>query len=160
MIFYSLDVMLYFMNQSLVKSFDESDNNAENSFSLINKKIIVSLLIGGLLIGLFVGYIYTPKPQTDQQFTNTNEKTITEAGVMDEKKFPDKAEGVLKEGGIDGEGSFHLQRPGGESQNVYLTSSTVDLTQFINKKVEVWGATYKGEKAGWLMDVGYIKIIE
>src|SRR5690606_36956404 len=45
------------------------------------------------------------------------------AGVKDEKKFPDTAEGTLKEGGIEGEGNFHLERPGGESQNVYLTSS-------------------------------------
>jgi len=46
------------------------------------------------------------------------------------KTFPDKTEGVLREGGIEGEGNFHLERPGGESQNVYLTSTTVDLELF------------------------------
>ncbi|GIW63801.1 MAG: hypothetical protein KatS3mg091_603 [Patescibacteria group bacterium] len=145
------------MSEGLVKSFQETDQ--PNYTDLINKKIIVLLIITGLLVGLSVGYFTAPKTQTAET-TTTNEKTITQAGIMDEKKFPDKAEGVLKEGGIDGEGSFHLERPGGESQNVYLTSTTVDLTQFINKKVQIWGATYKGEKAGWLMDVGYIKIIE
>ncbi|MBI2051833.1 hypothetical protein HYT33_03680 [Candidatus Roizmanbacteria bacterium] len=81
------------------------------------------------------------------------------AGIFDKKRFPDKAEGILKEGGIEGEGNFHLERPGGESQNVYLTSSIVDLLQFVGKKVRVWGETFKGEKAGWLMDVGYIEVL-
>lgn len=83
-----------------------------------------------------------------------------EIGLNDEKTFRDSAQGTLKEGGIDGEGSYHLERTGGESQNVYLTSSVIDLGEFIGKKVEVWGETQKGQKAGWLMDVGKIKIIE
>lgn len=83
-----------------------------------------------------------------------------EIGLDDEKTFRDSAQGTLKEGGIDGEGSHRLERPGGESQNVYLTSSVIDLDEFVGKKVEVWGETQKGQKAGWLMDVGKIKIIE
>ncbi|MBI1862760.1 hypothetical protein HYS00_01430 [Candidatus Microgenomates bacterium] len=81
------------------------------------------------------------------------------AGVKDDKKFPDKAEGTLKEGGIDGEGNFHLERPGGDSQNVYLTSSIVDLSEYVGKKVRVHGQTFEGKKAGWLMDVGYVEIL-
>lgn len=79
-------------------------------------------------------------------------------GVKDTKVFPDTAEGTLREGGFEGEGSFHLERPGGESQNVYLTSSTVDLSQFVGKKVMVLGKTFEAEKAGWLMDVGYLEV--
>ena len=78
----------------------------------------------------------------------------------DVKTFRDRAEGTLKEGGIDSEGTHHLERPGGTSQSVYLTSSVVDLDQFIDKKVEVWGETIGAKKAGWLMDVGKIKILE
>lgn len=81
------------------------------------------------------------------------------AGVKDEKKFPDKAEGMLKKGGIEGEGNFHIERPGGESQNVYITSSNVDLSEYVGKKVRVHGQTFEAEKAGWLMDVGYIEIL-
>jgi len=82
------------------------------------------------------------------------------AGVVDKKIFKDKAEGILKEGGIDGEGNFHLERTGGPSQNVYLTSSTVDLSSYLGKKVRVYGQTFAGQKAGWLMDVGYIEVLE
>jgi len=67
---------------------------------------------------------------------------------------------VLKEGGFEGEGTFHLERPGGDDQNVYLTSTTVDLSEFIDKKVSIWGATFDSEKAGWLMDVGFIEIVK
>lgn len=80
-------------------------------------------------------------------------------GIKDKKTFKDSAEGKLKEGGIDGEGQFHLERPGGASQNVYLTSTTVDLSEFIGKKVRVWGETFAAEKAGWLMDVGLVEIL-
>lgn len=84
----------------------------------------------------------------------------TVVGSSDTKTFRDSTEGVLKEGGIDGEGSHHLERPGGASQTVYLTSSIVDLDQFIDKKVKVWGETNKARKAGWLMDVGKVEILE
>jgi len=82
-----------------------------------------------------------------------------EVGIA-QKNFRDTAEGVLEQGGIDGEGSHHLVREGGESQNVYLTSSVVDLGQFVGKKVQVWGETFAAEKAGWLMDVGRVKVLE
>jgi hypothetical protein len=64
----------------------------------------------------------------------------------------------LQEGGIDGEGQYHLVRPGGDSQNVYLTSSVVDLSLFVNKKVKVWGQTQTAQKAGWLMEVGRVQV--
>ena len=61
---------------------------------------------------------------------------------------------------MEGEGSFHLERPGGTSQNVYLTSSTVDLSEYVGKKVKVYGETFQGEKAGWLMDVGLVEVLQ
>jgi hypothetical protein len=79
-------------------------------------------------------------------------------GATDTSAFKDTAEGTLKEGGIEGEGQYHLVRPGGDSQNVYMTSSTVDLSQFIDKKVKVWGATQTAQHAGWLMDVGKVEV--
>jgi len=81
-------------------------------------------------------------------------------GVDDKKQFPDSAEGKLVEGGIDGEGTHHLERPGGESQNVYLTSSNVDLDKFVGHEVKVDGKTFDAEKAGWLMDVGQLKLLK
>ena len=81
-------------------------------------------------------------------------------GSGDEKTFRDRAVGVLDRGGIDGEGSHRLDREGGESKTVYLTSSVVDLDQFVGHKIEVWGETFAAQKAGWLMDVGRVKIVE
>lgn len=83
-----------------------------------------------------------------------------EAGLSDEATFRDSAEGILEEGGVDGEGTHHLVREGGSSQNVYLTSTVIDLQSFAGKKVTVWGETIAAQKAGWLMDVGRIKVVE
>lgn len=80
-------------------------------------------------------------------------------GTDDVKDFPDTAQGTLKEGGVEGEGAFHLVRPGGDSQNVYLTSSAVDLSQFIDKNIKVWGKTQAAQHAGWLMDVGKVQVL-
>jgi hypothetical protein len=30
----------------------------------------------------------------------------------------------------------------------------------VGKKVRVYGQTFAGQKAGWLMDVGYIEVLE
>ncbi len=74
--------------------------------------------------------------------------------------FSDQAEGYLQGGGIDGEGSHSLLRPGGVSQTVYLTSSVTDLSSLEGMQVRVWGETYKGVKAGWLMDVGRVEVLD
>lgn len=81
-------------------------------------------------------------------------------GSADEKTFRDSAEGLIVAGGIEGEGSHHLERGADKSQWVYLTSSVVDLDNFKGHKVEIWGETFQGKKAGWLMDVGRLKVVE
>jgi len=83
-----------------------------------------------------------------------------EFGLKDEQTFKDMVIGVLKEGGVDGEGTHHLEREGGISQNVYLTSSVLDLSQFVDRKVQIWGETFAAQKAGWLMDVGKLKVLD
>lgn len=80
-------------------------------------------------------------------------------GSKDTQTFSDNTEGTLRDGGVDGEGTHHLERPGGPSQTVYLTSSVLDLSQFVGKKVRVWGETHAAQKAGWLMDVGKIEVL-
>lgn len=81
-------------------------------------------------------------------------------GSNDESTFKDSVEGYLQAGGLDGEGSHHLLRPGGDSQTVYLTSSVTDLDKFVGMEVKVWGETFKGQQAGWLMDVGRVQVNE
>ena len=82
-----------------------------------------------------------------------------EAGILNPTFQYQTAQGTLQEGGIANEGTHHLDRDGGPSQTVYLTSSVVDLQSFVGKKVEIWGETLSSKKAGWLMDVAKIKVI-
>lgn len=81
-------------------------------------------------------------------------------GVQDAQTFKDSAEGYLQKGNIDDEGSHQLLRPGGISQTVYLVSSVTDLDKFDGMQIKVWGETFKGQKAGWLMDVGRVEIVD
>jgi len=127
------------------------------SFSL---PIFIVMVVVVLLIGAGVGYGFAKfKGLKGVSFSPGSNDLKTAGPTVNKKIFKDKAEGILKEGGIDGEGNFHLERPGGLSQNVYLTSSTVDLSQYIGKKVRVHGETFSGQKAGWLMDVGSVEVL-
>lgn len=79
-------------------------------------------------------------------------------GSADEKAFDTTATGVIDKGGLNGEGTHKLLRPGGLSQTVYLTSSVMDLDSLVGHQVTIWGETFKGQKTGWLMDVGRAKV--
>ena len=141
--------------QNLIHDLD----SAKSSGLPLNKLLI--FLVVTILLGMFSGFIISKvKPRAGSSGKPGEEKLQKSAGIQDKKTFKDKAEGVLKEGGADGEGNFHLERVGGESQNVYLTSTTVDLSQYINKKVRVWGETFGAQKAGWLMDVGLVELLQ
>lgn len=139
--------------------------DSDNSSNGIAIPAFIVMLLGIILVGTFAGYglaqMSNSKSATRTTSTSgTDQKAVTgkSAGIADKKMFKDSAQGILREGGFEDEGNFHLERPGGKSQNAYLTSSTVDLSEYIGKKVEVWGQTYKGQKAGWLMDVGYVEV--
>lgn len=112
-----------------------------------------------VIIGAVLGFGFSRFNKKTTNSSGGNIKSVAKsAGVIDKKTFKDSAEGIMREGGIEGEGNFHLERPGGQSQNVYLTSTTVDLSNYIGKKVKVWGQTFQADKAGWLMDVGSIEM--
>lgn len=74
--------------------------------------------------------------------------------------FKDEATGVIESGGVNGEGTHTLIRPGGEDQKAALTSSTLDLDLFVDRQVEIKGETNDSRRAGWFLDVGSIKVIE
>lgn len=128
---------------------------------MLNILIAVAVVVAGvgtgwLLSGKSLAKSSTPKVEK-QEGVKVNDK---EAGVTDESMFPDEAEGILEKGGIEGEGTHHLVREGGESKWVYMSSTVIDMTPFEGKTVHVWGQTLSGKKAGWLMDVGKIKVID
>ncbi len=143
---------------NILKSFPKTDMETKNKSTII----IVSFVI--VLLGLGAGFMLSGKSignsQTIQSM-GTDDVTATEneAGTGDDSSFPDSAQGILVEGGIKGEGTHHLERQGGVSQNVYLTSTVINLQSFVGKKVEVRGETLSATNAGWLMDVGKVKVI-
>lgn len=141
-----------------------------HDFTGINKKFLTtrvfSILVIALALGLITGFVASKGNIVGTAVTSngqTGSVSIQKGAVIgsgDEKIFKDAAEGILKKGGIDGEGAFHLVRPGGDSQNVYLTSSLVDLSVLVDRKIKVWGQTQKAQSAGWLMDVGKVQVLE
>lgn len=148
-------------NQTLVHDLNQQMEN--NSF--FSAKLIIFLLVV-ILVGIISGYLLAqngfkvgPVDMTKLKGSSSVSKGTVE-GSSDTKVFKDSTEGVLEKGGIDGEGQYHLVRPGGESQNVYLTSSVIDLSKFTGKKIKVWGETHAAKKAGWLMDAGRVEVLE
>ena len=85
-----------------------------------------------------------------------------EVGIKDESVFKDTAQGKLEVNDFSqvDEGSHKLIRSGGESQTAYLTSSVIALDEYTGKCVQIWGETFAAQKAGWLMDVGRLKILD
>ncbi len=143
--------------ENLVHDLGEKQKTTGDMSVVFFTIILVVALALGIGGGYFLNGYFGKNSQQASSQTNTSQEAKKGVGILDKKEFPDSVEGVLRQGGVDGEGNFHLERPGGDSQNVYLTSSTVDLSQFIGKKVKVWGKTFQGQKAGWLMDVGYVE---
>lgn len=144
----------------------ESPRRKRNSSSP-NKNTLIFTVVIMLILGVGTGYIASNVSGASNKGPLSINKSDTSGeikkgfttGVKDTKTFPDTAEGILKEGGVEGEGEYHLERPGGESQNVYMTSSAVDLSQFVGRKVKVWGQTQTAQTAGWLMDVGKVEVL-
>ncbi len=142
----------------------------------MNMKVFGVLAVIVIVLGIGSGYAGAAftTPVITQQTMNTGDeqsqggeqaaavqvKVGQVVGAKDASSFKDSAEGVLLPGGIGSEGSHHIARPGGQSQNVYLTSSVMDLKLFENARVKVSGETFKAQKAGWLMDVGRLEVLE
>ncbi|RJQ36075.1 hypothetical protein C4559_05735 [Candidatus Microgenomates bacterium] len=146
-------------SEKVLHSFDQSNG------SLISKNLILFLIVI-IFAGIGSGYFLSKnnlKVNSGSTIISDNGGSVSKGTVIgsnDTKTFKDDAQGVLKEGGIEGEGQFHLVRPGGDSQDVYLISSVVDLAKFKDKKIKVWGQTQKAQKAAWLMDVGRLEVLE
>lgn len=140
-------------------------HNFEKNQKIFNYKFFIILILV-LFLGIGTGYFFSLKGAKIDNISSgnsTNSTKIskgTKLGSDDLKTFKDTTEGILKAGGFEGEGAYHLIRPGGDSQNVYLTSSIIDLSKLINRKIKVWGQTQKAQHVGWLMDVGRVEVIQ
>ncbi|MDP2637756.1 MAG: hypothetical protein Q8P26_01695 [Candidatus Levybacteria bacterium] len=147
------------IDNPLVRSLNQNMSN-----SVFTQKLFIFLIVA-VVFGGITGYVFSIQGEKKEAITNGSIKSsdISKGMIVgsdDTKLFKDTAVGSLKGGGINGEGQFHLVRPGGDSQNVYLTSSTVDLSKFVGKEIKVWGQTQTAQYAGWLMDVGRIEVLK
>ena len=137
----------------------QKDMSMKKAFSIFGIFIVAGIITGFVVSTVSSGLSNTPKNADSQPIGGGD--VVQSEGIADKKTFKDSAEGILREGGSEsGEGSFHLERQGGEDQVAYLTSSTVDLSKFIGKKVRVHGETFNSKQVAWLMDVGYIEVIK
>lgn len=134
-------------------------------------KLTPILIMVGIFLGLGTGFYVAQQKlksgssglltSANQELTSSTTVKVGDSfGSADEKTFRDQAEGVLVAGGIEGEGSHHIERGANKTQWVYITSSVVDLDLLVGDRVMVWGETNQGKKAGWLMDVGKLKVLE
>ncbi len=145
-------------DSGVVRNFSKKNSSVPK---LASRTLIVFVVL--IALGALSGYgLYLKKTAGTVRLAGRDVevvKTDTEEGVKDASTFRDTATGTLTEndGKLTDEGTHILVR-GDASQNVYLTSSVIDLGKYVGKKVQVWGETFKGQKAGWLMDVGRIKV--
>ncbi|MCR4326668.1 MAG: hypothetical protein NUV52_03365 [Candidatus Roizmanbacteria bacterium] len=146
----------------MLHQFDGQPSNNNRMSSRSNNLPLIIAVILALVLGTTTGYIvktrFANAVPMMQNSDGTGGAASQALGTKNTKLFPDDATGIVRKGGVDDEGTHHLERKGGPSQNVYLTSSSVDLTKLVGKTVTVWGKTYAAEKAGWLMDVGYVEV--
>lgn len=125
----------------------------------------IGILIILIVLGILSGFgLYAAQTKGTTKIAGKNVEVVstpTEEGVKDASTFKDTATGILQEndGKITKEGTHILIR-GDKSQNVYLTSSVIDLSKYVGKKVQIWGETFQAQTAGWLMDVGRIKVLQ
>jgi hypothetical protein len=160
--------------RSLVHPLDQAtDSRKPLPVKSLGTIILVAVLV--IAAGAATGYALadkTGRTTTGQGSGSANGKSLFGSksaedqngeGVNDDQMFPDIVDkGVLQpnDGSITMEGTHMLLREGGPSQTVFLTSSVVDLSQYEGQQVTLRGRTFNGETAGWIMDVGWIKVLE
>lgn len=132
------------------------------------KKTVMIVYAVLIVLGIGTGYLLSQRVGgSSSSAEGSASKTVTTedgsevpktAGVSDPDTFSDTAEGELAAGGLEGEGTHHVLREGGPSQTIYIISSTIDLDDYVGKKVKIWGQTMAAQKAPWLMDVGKLEV--
>jgi len=131
-------------------------------FAKIVPLLLIIVLIGA---GIFTGLMLTSvnKSKASQGNVLSAENLAPEIKENFSQTFKDEAEGVVEKNDDFekyAQGPWKLIRTGGESQTAYLTSSVMDLDEFVGKKVKVYGETFGSDQVSWLMDVGKVEVIE
>ena len=121
--------------------------------------ILILVLVG---FGVFSGLVLSSRQKSQQQSSALSEEENLDPKVHESfaQTFKDEAEcEIERNDDLDkyAQGTHKLIRPGGESQTAYLTSSVLDLDEYVGKEVKVFGETFGSEQVGWLMDVGKVE---
>ena len=150
-------------NNILNQDVQPINGNSKNKKSVF---VYVGLAVLMVALGIVTGW-KIPKTSKQKVGNETSGGVISKEEISKGKEFgvedpgkSDSAVGVVEKGGIDGEGTHKLLREGGPSQNIYMTSSVLDLDSFVGEKIQIWGETMKAQKAGWLMDIVKVKVLD
>lgn len=163
------DELLLEHNQTASEGTDSIEKKQKDSTMLKPTKLFIVLTVIAVLAGVGTGFgsfrLFS-KPATQATIDGKEIQALPSSSISagdifgsPDASFDNDATGYLEEGGLEGEGSHKLLRPGGVTQTVYLTSSVTDLNEVVGMEVTVWGETFQGQKAGWLMDVGRVEVI-
>ncbi|RJR29612.1 hypothetical protein C4564_01965 [Candidatus Microgenomates bacterium] len=140
-------------SEPVVKPFPKDNKNK----MLIN--LVLSIVV--IFAGVGTGWVASRVNAGESEKSDTAVMGLEAVSdAIDEEVFNESAQGMLLEGGIEGEGTHRLDRGLGEEKMVYLISSVIDLQSFVGKKVEIRGKSVAGNKAGWLMDVVKVKLMQ
>jgi|SRR3989344_1997898 len=126
-----------------------------SKFSTLLVVVVIAVLLGSAS-----GFFLASK-STSKIAVPIADKNAPKTAATDESRCRDFADGTIVAKDtkkVDySEGTHTLQRE--KAQPVALTSSVVDLSEYENKNVKVFGETQKALKEGWLMDVCRVEAI-
>ena len=121
---------------------------------------VVAIIFMGSLTGFVLSRGKTAKATKEGSISPDLIKASNEAGYKDTKLFESIVTGIVKKGGLFGDGTHSLIKDSNPKNPAALLSSVVDLDEYVDRHVQVWGRSQKGLKAAWLLEVGRIKILE
>lgn len=131
--------------------------------NMLMKNLPIVIVLVVVAAGIFSGLIFSSRSKSANITPSLIEEELEpEVKESFAQTFKDEAEGTIeKNEDLDryAQGTHKLIRPGGESQTAYLTSSVLDLDDYVGKKVKVFGETFGSNQVGWLMDVGKVEEI-
>jgi len=145
---------------SVLRPMEARDTKKEMKQMKKNSLVILAVYIILIALGVGTGYLIATRSSLSiaKVPAGTPINTTKVVGVQDASTFKDCATGQLEKGGLNGDGTHNLVRPGGASQTAYLISSVIDLDQYVGLTVKVCGQTVQGKQVSWLMDVGRLEI--
>ncbi len=132
-----------------------------NLIKFLPAVLVVVIVVAGIISGLV--FASRNKAQQTSKGAIGQEDLPKEVKESFAQTFRDQAEGLIeKNDKLDkyAQGTHKLIRPGGESQTAYLTSSVLDMDEYVGKKVKVYGETFGSSQVGWLMDVGKVEVTD